>query len=141
MEWKDGSFDWIELKDLKQSYPVELAEYALQNNIQNEPAFVWWIPYTLRKRQCTISKLESKCWDKSHKYGFRIPKSVQEAFQIDNEEGNNSWRQTIEEEMKKIIDAFDKFDDGPNDLVGYQQITTHLILTPNLVKTSEGKAD
>ena len=29
VRWKDGSHEWIALKDLKQSYPVELAEYAI----------------------------------------------------------------------------------------------------------------
>ena len=29
VEWKDGSVDWVPLKDLKQSSPVDLAEYAV----------------------------------------------------------------------------------------------------------------
>jgi hypothetical protein len=29
VEWKDGSTDWVELKDLKESYPLELAMYAM----------------------------------------------------------------------------------------------------------------
>ena len=31
--------DWIDLKDLKASNPVELAEYALANELEEEPAF------------------------------------------------------------------------------------------------------
>ena len=31
VEWKDGSIDWVPLKHLKQSNPVELAEYAVVN--------------------------------------------------------------------------------------------------------------
>ena len=30
VEWKDISVDWVPLKDLKQSNPVELAEYAAE---------------------------------------------------------------------------------------------------------------
>ena len=41
VRWKDGSSDWIALKDLKDSYPIELAEYAVNNNIDEEPAFAW----------------------------------------------------------------------------------------------------
>ena len=33
VEWKDGSVDWVPLKDLKQSNPVELAEYSVVNEI------------------------------------------------------------------------------------------------------------
>ena len=48
MEWKDGSVDWVLLKDLKQSKPVELAEYAMANKISDEPEFNWWVKETLR---------------------------------------------------------------------------------------------
>ena len=47
MEWKDGSVDWVTLKDLKQSNPVELDEYAMANEISYEPAFNWWVKDTL----------------------------------------------------------------------------------------------
>ena len=50
VEWKDGSTDCIALKDLKESYPVELAHYAVNRNIQDEPAFAWWIPHVLKSR-------------------------------------------------------------------------------------------
>ena len=33
VEWKDGSSDWISLKDLKESYPVEVAIYATKHGI------------------------------------------------------------------------------------------------------------
>ena len=36
---KYGSLIWITLKDLKTSKPVELAEYAVANNIEDEPDF------------------------------------------------------------------------------------------------------
>ena len=39
VRWKDGSTTWIALKDLKESYPVQLAEYAVQARIAEEPAF------------------------------------------------------------------------------------------------------
>ena len=28
-QWKDGSMNWVSLKDLKESYPVQTAEYEL----------------------------------------------------------------------------------------------------------------
>ena len=41
VQWKDGSTDWIALKDLKDSYPVELTDYAINNGIHQQPAFAW----------------------------------------------------------------------------------------------------
>ena len=39
VRWRDGSSNWVRLKDLKDSYPVDLMEYAVENNQQEEPAF------------------------------------------------------------------------------------------------------
>ena len=39
VQWKDGSSNWVELKDLKHAYPIQLAEYAINNKIAEEPAF------------------------------------------------------------------------------------------------------
>ena len=47
VSWKDGSSSWVKLKDLKNSNPVEVAEYAVANRIQEEPAFAWWVKSVL----------------------------------------------------------------------------------------------
>ena len=39
VEWKDGSVDWVPLKYLKQSNPVDLAEYSMTHKISDKPAF------------------------------------------------------------------------------------------------------
>ena len=83
VEWKDGSVSWVPLKDLKASNPVELAEYAVANNIEEEPAFKWWVKDTLRKRDRIISKVKAKYWRTTHKFGIEVPKSVDEAYAID----------------------------------------------------------
>ena len=44
IKWKDGSESWIPLKDMKESHPVEVAEYAKARCIDDEPAFAWWVP-------------------------------------------------------------------------------------------------
>ena len=42
VSWKDGSSDWIPLKDLKDAYPIQIAEYALAaNQIASKSAFNW----------------------------------------------------------------------------------------------------
>ena len=60
IQWKDGSSTWVALKDAKESYPVQLAEYATAAAIADEAAFAWWVPFTLRKRDRIISKVKSK---------------------------------------------------------------------------------
>ena len=50
VSWKDGSTDWVALKDKKHSYPIELVEYTIQANVMEEPAFKWWVKDSLRKQ-------------------------------------------------------------------------------------------
>ena len=41
IKWKDKSTLWEWLSDLKESYPVEVAEYAAGYDLLEEPAFSW----------------------------------------------------------------------------------------------------
>ena len=76
VEWKDGSVYWVPLKDLKQSKPVKLAEYAVANDISDEPAFNLWFKETLRHIDRIISKVKSKYWHTSHNFGMRVPNTI-----------------------------------------------------------------
>ena len=40
-EWKGGSTSWHKLSDLKDSHPLQVAEFALAVQIADEPAFNW----------------------------------------------------------------------------------------------------
>jgi hypothetical protein len=50
VQWVDGSTDWLLLKDLKDSSPIEAAKYAISNGISEEPGFSWWAQHTLCKK-------------------------------------------------------------------------------------------
>jgi hypothetical protein len=41
-ECKDGTTIWERLDDLKESNPVEVADYAVFKNLLDAPDFVWW---------------------------------------------------------------------------------------------------
>ena len=57
--WNDNLISWIDLKYLKDSNPVDVAEFAVIAGIDNEPAFKWWVPYTLRKKQQIILAIKT----------------------------------------------------------------------------------
>ena len=135
VRWNDGSDDWVALKDLKASFPVELAEFAVMKGIDDQPAFAWWIPYTLKKRDTIISKLKTKYWERTHKYGIKIPKTMAEALRYDRENGNTLWYDAIKKEMKNVRIAFEKYGGDIKDLIDYERITCHIIFD---VKLSEG---
>jgi hypothetical protein len=126
VSWKDGSTSWVPLKDMKDSFPVEVAEYAMVNKIIEEPAFAWWAKHVLRKRDRIIKKVKSRYWDRTHKYGILLPKSIEEALRIDRETGTDFWRKAIEKEMKAIECAFE-FKDDDKMPVGHQHIDCHMV--------------
>ena len=47
IQWGDESKQWVDLKVLKESNPVQVREYAIACGIENEPAFAWWVPYVM----------------------------------------------------------------------------------------------
>ncbi|KAL7474222.1 hypothetical protein ACHAW6_000207 [Cyclotella cf. meneghiniana] len=49
-EWKDGSTSWQKLSDIKDSHPLQVAEFALALGIANEPAYNWRVTWGLKKR-------------------------------------------------------------------------------------------
>ena len=110
IEWKDGSTNWVSLKDIKESYPVEVAEFALATRISMEPAFAWWVPFVLKKRNQILAKVKSKYWLRTHKFGIRIPKSVEEAKKIDEQNGDTLWWDAICKEMRNVRPAFEVFE-------------------------------
>jgi hypothetical protein len=83
VEWKDRSSDWISLADLRNSYPIQVAENAVNNKIALEPAFAWWVPHVLKKHDQIIKKVKSRFRKKTHKFGIKVPSSVKAALEID----------------------------------------------------------
>ena len=69
VKWVDETTTWMNLKDVKEASPIKLAEYAVANQIHDEPAFAWWVPYCLKKRDRIILKVKTKYWKTTHKYG------------------------------------------------------------------------
>ena len=128
VRWKDGGTDWIALKDIKESYPVQVAEYAVSSRISEEPAFAWWSSSVLKKRNRIIAKTKSKYWLRTHKFGIEIPKTVLQARQIDAKCGNTLWWDAICKEMKTVRPAFEVFEGDEHQLPsGFQEIKCHMI--------------
>ena len=65
------------LKDMKNSYDVQIDEYAVHRCIAGNPEFAWWVWHILAKRNHIIGNMKSKYWVQIHKFGVKIPKSVQ----------------------------------------------------------------
>ena len=87
-----------------------------------------------------LQKVKSKYWQRTHKYGVKIPKSVEETHFIDKENRDSMWADAIKKEMPKIIGAVEEHDDDVSKLVGYLQISGHLIFDVKLAENFRCKA-
>jgi hypothetical protein len=67
--WKDGTESWVRPFTLKDSYPVELAEFAKARGIDNEYAFALLVPNTIRRRNAILSTVKARFQKKTHKFG------------------------------------------------------------------------
>ena len=87
-----------------------------------------------------ISKLKTKYWERTHKYGIRIPRDTIEAKRLDNENGNTLWMDAIRLELKNVRIAFEEYHGNPNELLGYQRIECHMIYDVKLSENFRRKA-
>ena len=141
IQWKDGSTTWESLKDVKNCYPVQLSEYAIQMQLEKKPAFAWWIDHAVRKRNRIVAKLKSKYWTKTHKFGIKVPKTVKEALEIDRENGNTLWWDAICQEMKNVRIAFEEFEGNEDDIPSdFQEIPCHIIFDVKMGENFRRKA-
>jgi len=128
-QWKDGSTGWERLADLKESYPIEIAEYAVSRNIDHEAAFAWWTPYVLKRRNRIIAAVNKRVTKKGFQFGIEVPTSVADAVRIDRKNGNTLWQDAIKTEMDTVSVAFRILEPDEEIPPGYQQIGCHMVFT------------
>ena len=73
---KMASQEWVQLKLLKESNPVEVSKFITAQNIIDEPAFAWWVPFILSKCDRILYAVNSRVRNATHKFEIKIPTSV-----------------------------------------------------------------
>ena len=127
VKWKDQSESWMRLADMKESYPIETAEFAISRGIDNEPALAWWVQHTLQKRDAIVSALRRRMHQAKHKYGIEIPTSVEHVKELDRKEGNDFWMKALAKEMFNVGVAFEILKQGRKAPHGWHLVTSHLV--------------
>jgi hypothetical protein len=67
---KDGTSTWVSLKDMQESYPIESAEYAVNNKIAGEPAFACLCQQSPTQVQQGYSESQEVC--NVYNWGIRV---------------------------------------------------------------------
>ena len=121
---------------VKDSDLIEVVEFAIANQLDQEPTFAWWMRDALRHKNCIVSKVKSCHWKTTHKCGIQLPHSVEEALELDHESNTGYWAKAIAKENKQVKVSWHAMDGAtPNDvcngkvkeLTGCQEIKCHMI--------------
>ena len=64
---------------------------------------------------------------KSTKFGIDLPKSISDAYKIDEDTGTTFWYDTVKKEMRNVRIAFNILDHGKEVPVGYQYMRCHFV--------------
>ncbi len=114
---------WEKLSDIKESHSLQITEYSVAMGVDHEPGFNWWVPHMLKKRDAIITlvkKRSARYLKRTHKFGIKCPKTVEDALDLDKLNGNIFWEDAIAKEMKNVQVAFDPLQDGAQPPTGYQ---------------------
>ena len=127
VEWKDGTTSWLPLTELKETNTVEVAEYAVANRIDDEPAFDWWVKDIIRRKQRLIKLSKARHIRRGYKFGIRVPRTCKEALALDAENGNDLWHKAIMKEMNNVRIAFDIRDRDTRPPPGYKCVDLMMV--------------
>jgi hypothetical protein len=95
--------------------------------LHNLPAFSWWVKYTLKKKKAFIKATKSTYSQRTHKFGIKVLKTIQEALAIDQQTNTDYWYNAIQKEMTNNKSAFEFLEENENVPVGYKWIRCHMI--------------
>jgi hypothetical protein len=79
---------WEALKDMKEIYPTQVADFAVAQKIADLPAFWWWVPQALKRRESIINAIKTCFKKKTHKYGIQVPQNMDQLLAPSNTQGD-----------------------------------------------------
>ena len=107
VEWRDDTTSWLPLKTVKETNPIQVAEYAHGNQIDVEPTFDWWVPTVLWHHNHIIKTVQSCHQHVGYKFGIHLPTSIKNVKWLDLENGNTLWMDALRKEMYAVMVAFE----------------------------------
>jgi hypothetical protein len=139
VEWKDGTTSWLPLKELKETNPVKVSNYAIANSIDSKPNLNWWTKDLLHKQKRLIKLSQKRAIQTGYELGLRLPFTVMEALEMDQESNNNLWHDAIMNEMSNVRVAFELKERNTQPPVGYKHIPMKMIFDIKIYFTRKAR--
>ena len=96
----------VQWLDLTKGFEVTL--------LQDEPMFIWWVTHIVKECEYILQKVKYKYQERTHKYGFRVPKYIEKEKHIDNNYVNILSINAVKLKIIVFIIAFEEYDGIPN---------------------------
>ena len=77
--------------------------YAVAKGIANEPAFSWWVPYTVKRKFFIIDAIKYRLKVATHKYGVEIRTCIEHAICLDAINGNRLQKRIPRQKYAQCI--------------------------------------
>lgn len=129
VEWEDGECTYEPLSIIAEDDPISCATYGRVNGLLDSPGWKRFKRFTTQEINVNkiINNVKSyKTSQRSikYKYGYKIPKSHEEAVQFDLENNNTNWQDAEALEIK-LLHQYNTFEDAGTDKsipAGYKRI-------------------
>ena len=114
IKWK-GEYDdtWEPMNVIKKDDPTNVAEYAQKRDLLENNAWRWARRYVKNKKKHMRLKrmimASKKNYAPKYQFGFRVPRTVKEAYALDKLAGNDKWAKAIEKEVNLLKDTHQCF--------------------------------
>ncbi len=89
------------------------------------------VQYVIQKRDVIVSAVKLQIRRTTHKYGIEMPAPgkdvVQNAIDLDRQNGNTLWMDLLAKEMRNLMIAFEILEPGQKAPPGWYKVTGHII--------------
>jgi len=133
VEWEDGSTTYEPLATVAADDPVTVALYAKEKGLLDQPGWkrFKWIANREQKLICMVKQAHLKSIRQAicYNYGYQIPRTVKEAYELDKKNGNTFWQDAIALELLLLHEYKTFLDMGMGDCnpEGYKRIQIHFV--------------
>ena len=100
------------IKGLKESNPVEVAEFEKARCLESKPAFCWWVPHVMGEMDVMMSNVTSRAQKTTHDHGIEMPTNIEHDKRLDTKKGNTFWIDAIKKEIHNVGITFEILEDN-----------------------------
>ncbi len=131
VQYFDDNKSWMPMDVLRMDDPYLIIDFALKYDMDSKPGFEW-VPTYLEADQehfQILQALNTSKKSKQYKFGVEVPRNPSHALVLDEQDGNNEWRESIKAEIDQIkeYEVFRVIPDGAPTRTGYKQIPYHMV--------------